>query len=267
MLEASLSPRPPSAAASSVTARCVLAGAVVAAGLVAYLNVRPDQVWLLWLTAALAALAVDGIVRSNRQWQSRGALDSIAYLFLPFIAVLGIGLFVDHAVEGFARVAIGLAGGAAVGVVAIGEHHSVDSDARAFGAMRLLLAVATYLAAFAMYTAVFARDLDVSTGSVVVGVVSMALAMELLREDRIVGPSSVLAGLAIGISLAELRLALYFFPLDDLLAGALLIIGFYLATGLVHHLLDHDLTLPTLLEYLLVAGVGSAAVVVTRSVT
>ena len=33
---------------------------------------------------------------------------------------------------------------------------------------------------------------------------------------------------------------LYFFALDGLLAGALMIIGFYLATGLVHHLLDHD---------------------------
>lgn len=257
----------PSPGADSTIARCALSGAVAAAGLVAYLNVRPAQVWLLWLTAVLAALAVDGIVRGNRQWHGRGVLDSVAYLFLPFLAVIGTGLFVDHAVDGYARVGMGVVGGVAVGVIALGEHHSVDSEARAFGAMRLLLAVATYLAAFAIYTVVFARDLDVSVGAIVVGLVSMALAMELLREDRIVGPSSVVAGLAIGISLAELRLSLYFFPLDDLLAGALLIIGFYLATGLVHHLLDHDLTLPTLIEYLLVSGVGTAAVVVTRTVT
>ena len=48
--------------------------------------------------------------------------------------------------------------------------------------------------------------------------------------------------------MAELRLVLYFFPLDGLLAGALLIIGFYLATGLVHHLLDHDLEWSTTLS-------------------
>lgn len=92
----------------------------------------------------------------------------------------------------------------------------------------------------------------------------MALALELLRESRLVGPSSLLVSLAVGLSMAELRLALYFFPLDGLLAGALLIIGFYLATGLVHHLLDHDLEFATMAEYLLVGGVGAAAVVITR---
>jgi hypothetical protein len=71
-------------------------------------------------------------------------------------------------------------------------------------------------------------------------------------------------GIAIGISLAELRLAFYFFPLDELLAAALLIIGFYLATGIVHHLLDRDLEVSTTAEYLLVATVATAAVIVTR---
>jgi hypothetical protein len=52
-------------------------------------------------------------------------------------------------------------------------------------------------------------------------------------------------------------------PLDSL-RGALLIIGFYLATGLVHHLLDRDLEWATTAEYLIVAAVGTAAVVVTR---
>ena len=43
--------------------------------------------------------------------------------------------------------------------------------------------------------------------------------MELLRESRLTGPSSLLVGLAIGTSLMELRLCLYFFALDGLLAG------------------------------------------------
>lgn len=130
--------------------------------------------------------------------------------------------------------------------------------------MRLVLAVATYLAAFAIYTVVYTRDLDLPVAAAVVGVTTLALAMELLRESRLLGPSSLLVGIGIGVSIAELRLALYFFPLDGLLAGALLIIGFYLATGLVHHLLDHDLEWSTTAEYLLVAGVSTAAVVVTR---
>jgi hypothetical protein len=90
--------------------------------------------------------------------------------------------------------------------------------------------------------------------------------MELLRESRILGPSSVMVGLAIGLTLGEFRLALYFYPLDGLLAGALLLIAFYLATGIVHHLLDRDLDVATATEYLAVTLVATAAVVVARAV-
>jgi uncharacterized membrane protein YGL010W len=130
--------------------------------------------------------------------------------------------------------------------------------------MRLLLAIATYLTAFALYTVLFSRGVDLTLAAFAIAAISLALSVELLRESRLTGPSSLLVGVALGISLGELRLALYFFALDGLLAGALLIIAFYLATGLVHHLLDHDLEWSTTAEYLLVAGVGTAAVVFTR---
>jgi hypothetical protein len=130
--------------------------------------------------------------------------------------------------------------------------------------MRLALAIASYLVAFALYTIIYTRNEDLRVSALLVGFVSMALAIELLRESRLLGISSLLVGLAIGVSLAEFRIALYYFPLDGLLAGALLIIAFYLATGLVHHLLDHDLELGTMAEYLIVGTVGTTAVVVTR---
>jgi len=236
----------------------------VAIGLVAYLGLRPSQPWVLWLTAGLTALAVDGLVRSSPRWGDHGPLASLVYLFLPALTVVALGLFIDEALSGYARPASAIAGAVVVGVVAYGEYHTVDFGSRLYGYMRLVLAIATYLAAFAIYTVVFSRDLDLIVGATVVGIVTLALSMELLRESRLLGPSSLLIGIAIGVSLAELRLVLYYFPLDSLLAGALLIIGFYLATGLVHHLLDHDLEWSTTGEYVLVAAVGTAAVVLTR---
>lgn len=247
-------------------ARAVLLAVVVAIGLVAFLGIRPNQPWILWLTAGLAALAVDGIVRSSPHWDSHGAAASLVYLFLPALAVLGAGLFIDQAINGYGRPLSALVPALAVGAIGFGEYHTVDFHSRLYGPMRLALAVATYLTAFALYTVIFTDDINVPLGAALVGVVSLALAMELLRESRLLGPSSLLVGIAIGVSLAELRLALYFFPLDGLLAGALMIIGFYLATGLVHHLLDHDLEWSTTAEYVLVAAVGTAAVVVTRVV-
>jgi hypothetical protein len=246
------------------TARLVLLVLVASGGLLAYVTVRPEQHWLLWLTAALAALGTDGIVRGHPRWQGEGPFASLVYLLLPFLATLGAGLFIDEAIDGYGRPAAALAGAVLLGVVAYGEYQTVEYGSRLYGPMRLVLAVITYLTAFAIYTVIFTRDLDVAFGAVYVGLASAGLAMELLRESRLLGASSLLVGLAIGISVGELRAALYFFPLDGLLAGALLIIGFYLATGLAHHLLDHDLEWSTTAEYVLVAAVGTAAVVVTR---
>jgi len=249
---------------ASGAARAVVLTAVTYAGLVAYLGIRPTQHWIVWLVAALAALGVDGVVRSNPRWRDEAPHASAVFLFLPGLAVLGGGLFIEHAVDGYARPLAALIPGLGLGLIAMGEYYTVDYGSRAYGTMRLILAVATYLTAFALYTVIFVSDVPLALEGLLVGLVSMALSMELLRESRLLGPSSLLVGLAIGISLAELRVALYFFPLDGLLAGALLIIGFYLATGFVHHLLDHDLEWSTTLEYLVVAAVGTAAVVVTR---
>lgn len=254
-----------SAVAAGASARGVLLAGVVGLGLAAFLDLRPEQPWILWLTAALVALAVDGIVRSHPTWESEGQFNSVLYVLLPALATLGAGYFVDDAATGYARLGLGLGAGVAVGLVAFGEYHTVDALSRRYGSMRLILAIVTYLTAFALYTVIFSRDLQLPLAGLLVGLISIALSIELLRESHLTGPSSLLVGLAIGVSMGELRLVLYFFALDGLLAGALLIIGFYLATGLVHHLLDHDLELGTAAEYLLVAAVGTAAVVFTRA--
>lgn len=248
----------------SALPRATLLAVLVAAGLMAYLGFRPHEPWILAVTAGVAALAVDGMVRSHPRWGESGLLASPPYLFLPALVVVAAGLFIDDSVEGYARPAAAAVAAAATGFVAWGEFHTVDFASRLYSPVRLALAIATYLTAFAFFTVIFNEEVDLPLAGFVVGIVSVLLSIELLRESHLAGPSSPLVGLAIGISMAELRLALYFFPLDGLLAGALMIIGFYLATGIVHHLLDHDLDVATAAEYGLVAAVGTGAVVVTR---
>lgn len=246
------------------SARSILLAAVAASGLAAFLTIRPEQPWILWLSVGLVGLGVDGTVRSNPSWQ-RGMANAVVYLFLPVLATLAAGLFIDEAMDGYARPIAGVCAGIGVGVTAFGEYHTVSFGTRLYGTMRLILAIATYLTAFGLFTVMFTREIELPLAAAGVGLVSLMLAIELLRESRLTGRSSILAGIAIGVSLAELRVVLYFFPLDGLLAGALLIIGFYLATGISHHLLDEDLEVATLAEYLIVASVSAAAVVLARA--
>jgi hypothetical protein len=251
-------------AIGGIRTRLFLLFLVAAIGIVAFLGIRPHQTWILWFTAGLIALAVDGTVRSSPSWEPAGFVSGLAFTLLPATAVIASGLFIDEALDGYVRPAAGIVAAAAVTGVAFGEYKTVDFEARYYGLMRLYLAVATYLAAFATFAIVYGGDFEVPLSAAIVGLVSAALAIELLRESRLIDRGSLFVGFAVGLSLAELRIALYFFPLDGLLAGALLIIGFYVATSLVHHLVDRDLHFVTLAEYAIVAAVGSSAVVVAR---
>jgi hypothetical protein len=249
---------------SGVAVRVTLLVIVAVAGLVGYLGIRPQQSWILALTAVLVALAVDGIVRTHPRWESPRLAGGLVHMMLPGVAVLAAGFFIDETLDGYARTGAGALAGVGIGVVAYGLYTTVDFASPLYGSMRLALAVSTYLAAFALFSVSYAADIDLPVSALAVGIVAALLATELIRESRLLDNSSLVAGLAIGVSIAELRVALYFFPLDGLLGGALLVIGFYLATGLVHHLGDRDLQFTTLLEYLAVAAVAVGAVVFTR---
>jgi hypothetical protein len=252
---------------NTVAARTVLIAGLAALGIGAYVSVRPEQPWMLLLTTAMVALGTDGLVKSHPHWIDLRPIDSVVYTFLPALAVLGAGLFIDHAIDSYARQGLAVAAGVTVGVAAYGEYQTVDPSSRAYGPFRVFMALATYLVAFAFFTVIYSRDFDVPFAGAFVAAVSWLLSMELLRESRIIGMGSLLVSVAIGLTVGEFRLVLYFYPLDGLLAGALLLIGFYLATGIVHHLLDRDLDVPTAAEYVVVCATAVAAVVVTRVIS
>jgi hypothetical protein len=247
-------------------ARAAVLGLLVLVGLVGFLGIRPHQPWLLWLVALIAALGADGAVRSHPLWSDRHPLASIVFAGLPALAVLGAGLFIHAAFDGYVRTFAAVIPAVGVAAIVLAEYHTVDLDAPRYGALRLFLAIATYISAFALFTILAQPEVGLLLSAAGAAVVAAVLSLELLRENRLFGEGALLLAFAIGLSIGELRLALYFFPLDALLTGALLIIGFYLAAGLVHHLLDHDLEWNTAAEYLVVAGGGTAAVVVTRVV-
>jgi len=257
----------PAPGANTVAARTVLIGAVAALGIGAYVSLRPEQPWILVLTTLMVALGTDGLVKSHPHWVDLRPIDSVVYTFLPALAVLGSGLFIDHAVESYARQGLALGAAFTVGLAAFGEYQTVDPTGRLYGPFRVFMAVATYVVAFSLFGVIYSRDFDVPFAGLFVAGVSMLLAMEILREDRLIGLSSLLVGVAIGLTLGEFRLAMYFYPLNGLLAGALLLIAFYLATGIVHHLLDRDLDLAIAAEYVVVTAVATAAVVAAKLIS
>jgi len=125
----------PVAGTVNLTARTVLLTGVAALGLGAWVTMRPEQPWILWLTAGLVALATDGLIRRHPHWGDEGTLGSIVYTFLPALGVLGSGLFIDHAIDGYARPVTAL-GSALRRVVVFGEVQDRRLRLKLYGAFR-----------------------------------------------------------------------------------------------------------------------------------
>jgi len=240
--------------------RAFLVALVAAAGLLAFAGMRPSQPWLLFFTAGAVALAAAGTVRVGRRGGSLGDLAPLGFSLLPATCTLSAGAFADQMVDGYLRAVIAVGGGLAVGAVVHAEVRSVERRARVAGPSRLLLAAATYAAAFGLFTVMFQDTVQVVPGVAATGLATWLLATSLLSGRGSVGRSALLAGLAVGLSLAELRAALYYFPLEGVAGGVVLLIGFHVAAGTVHHLLNRDLSWAVAAEYALAAGAGLAAV-------
>jgi hypothetical protein len=142
-----------------------------------------------------------------------------------------------------------------------GEYSSVVPHSEHYGVGRFILNILTYLSAFAFFSVVYEFDLDLLPSAVAVGLFSFLLAVEVFREVEADAYRGLTFAAVIGLVVAEMRWSLYFIPLEGFLAAILLLLVFYLATGLIQHLLTGDLNRAIAIEFVLVTAAGIAVVV------
>ena len=258
----------PSTALNGVVSRLdrvQVMAAVFGIGLTAFLAVEPTQNWLLLLLAGLVALGTDALVRSHPRSRFQRLDDTALYLFVPVLLTLSLGLFLEEAVGGYWSILAGLGAAIPFALVLQAEYNSVDRRLRAYGSARLILNIATYVIAFLFYAAVYDFDLNLPAVIFASGIVSVLLAIEILREEALETPRTLLYALAIGVLLAEAALAMHFLPLEGALAAVFLLLAFYLMTGLMHNYLADRLTLHTAGEFSGIALLGLLIVVVSHA--
>jgi hypothetical protein len=222
--------------------------------------------WLLVLLAVLAALGTDGIIRSHPQGQFRRPDDTALYLFLPVLFTIAVAVFLEMTVSGYWAIPAGLGMALPIGLVAHAEYHSVDRDRPEYATARLLLNMATYLTAFLFFATIYGRgpELGLPARAVLVGVASLLLAVDVLREEAMDAPRTLIYALAVGALLGQVAWAVHFLPLEAMAAAVLHLLAFYLVVGIMHHYLGERLTLRTASEFWGIASLGMALVVVAH---
>ncbi len=234
-------------------------------GLALFLAVEPTKPWILLALVTLVGLGADGILRSHPRGQLRGVADTAPFLFVPVLLALAMGLFLEEVELTYQTTIPAVVGASALlGAALYGEYVSVLSHGPSYALGRFLLNVLTYLAAFAFFAVIYTFDIELVPSAFAAGLFSMLLAVEIFREGEVDAYRALVFSAVIGIIVAEARWVLYFIPLEGFLAAVLLLLVFYLTTGLIQHHLTGHLDRTIAAEFTFVTGVGLAVVIIGR---
>jgi hypothetical protein len=216
-------------------------------------------------TALMAALLVgitcagtDAIVRSHPTTRRIEARFSFVTWTLPALTVLLATILLPQAPTRLYQLGGYVLTGLILILVISAEYYTVDPASPRYLAARLSLNGWAYLLAIILFTLIYsakARSLISATG---VAFVSMLLALEFLRSaGRGFGRTALYAVIA-GLSTGEIIWAMNYWRISGITGGLILLLGFYVATGLANQQLLGRLTRRVLIEYAAVALLGLA---------
>lgn len=253
------------AATSYSSMRIPLLVAVYAIGLLLFVAIEPTRPWVLMILTLLVGLGTDGVLRTHpRAVLEQDILWTAPLLFLPTLMCLGTGLFLEDVLSGYWVVPGVLVAAALMAMVLYAEYTSVDAYGPGFAGARFRLNLGTFLTAFAFFSVVYSFDVSLVPAALVVGLVSLLLSVEVLRESEADPVRSLVYAGAIAVIVAQARWALYFLPLESYLAGVFLLLVFYLASGLIQHHLNDDLRTPVVTEFGAITVLGIVIVTIGR---
>ncbi|HEY4684467.1 MAG TPA: hypothetical protein VII57_00330 [Dehalococcoidia bacterium] len=247
------------------SARVPLLVVVFAVGLMLFLAVEPTKPWILLVVTGIVALGADGIMREHPlAARETDVAWTAPLLFLPTLLALGAGLFLEDALTGYWVLPGVLVAALILAGVLYAQHTSIDTQGALYPAARFVLNLGTYLAGFAFYAVVYTFDVSLVPAALTVGLISVLLAVEVLREAEADPVRALVYAGAIGVVIAEARWALYFLPLESYLAGVFLLLAFYVSSGLVQHHLNGDLRRPVIGEFVAISSLGVLIVALGR---
>jgi Protein of unknown function (DUF5656) len=240
--------------------------AMVVGVLGAFFILRGDWV-VLFVLPLIAGLGLDGVLRAHPAARFRGAAATMQQLVCPVAFSVAASLFFRYVSSGYWGFVASIGTGLAFGIVAYAAYFTLDADSPATGAARLVLLAASYAALFGLLAAFYAYDLALPVAAVITAVAATICSVEVFREADLNGPDLVTYTLATGFVIAQVRWAAGFLRIDGLLAAMLLLVVFYVITGVTVAAVGHRLNRRLSVEFLAVGAVGVAIVVAGRLIT
>jgi hypothetical protein len=222
--------------------------------------------WLLIASLVIiASTGADVFIRGHPQLQARGlpalrlgplALElAPGFWVLPSFAIVASFAFfrLFSATLGMAAFVMALAAaGVLLLATLLGQHYALDRRPEVRHAARLGLQAIALLLAFGIFSAIAYARMRTLYSAALVGASGTLLAFALLQWTQSRG--GLLLAAMVGLTLAEATWALNYWAATFLLGGALLLVVFYVSTGLLQSHLEGTLTGRVIAEYALLGG-------------
>jgi hypothetical protein len=208
------------------------------------------------LLVGITCAGTDAIVRSHPTARRIEARYSFVTWTLPALTVLLAAVLLPLAPTRLYQVIGYVLTGLILILVISAEYYTVDPADPRYLMARLGLNGWAYLLAAIVFVLIYsakARSLVSATG---VALVSTLLALEFLRSaGRGFGRTALYAAIA-GLSTGEIIWAMNYWRISGVSGGLILLLGFYVATGLANQQLQGRLNRRVLVEYAAVALIG-----------
>ena len=214
-------------------------------------------------TALMAALLVgitcagtDIIVRSHPTARRIEARYSFVTWALPGLTTLLATVLLPQAPTRLYQLLGYVLTGLILILVISAEYYTVDPAGRHYLAARLSLNAWAYLLGLVIFVLIYSAKARSLVSATQVTLISTMLALELLRSARRDFGRTALYAVIAGLITGELIWAMNYWRIQGVIGGLILLLGFYVATGLANQQLQGRLTRRVLIEYAVVALIG-----------
>jgi hypothetical protein len=217
------------------------------------------------LLASLACTGTDSLVRSHPLIRRGEIRYTFPFWALPGLSVVAATLLLPLApnstywLGGLVLTALFLL------LIVVAQYQTIDSTTESsYRLARLALNLFVYLVALGLFTLIYSSQVRSLLSATTMAAVAGLLALEMLRgvhpNLRLTSLYAVITGLAVG----EVTWALNYWTIGRLTGGLLLLLVFYLVTGLSREGLLRRLNRRALIEFALVALVSLGLIVKYR---
>jgi hypothetical protein len=216
------------------------------------------------LLASLACTGTDSLIRSHPLVHRGESRYTFAFWALPGLSAVAATLLLPLApnrpywLGGLALTALLLL------LIAVAQYHTVDPADPSYWLARLALNISVYLVAFGLFTLIYGSKARSLLSATTMAAVGSLLALELLRGVHPNLRLTSLYALITGLALGEITWALNYWTAGRLTGGLLLLLVFYLVTGLSREGLLRRFNRRALVEFALVALVGLGLIIKYR---